>query len=495
MKKVIVQIMCVVLTLGILTTGVLAAPEAWSINYSGFKSLFSILEGAVDDNTIVDRIDMFNLLRPYMETDTGIDSLLSFVEDPTILPVAIEGIEDYIVDYKSEALFALSFIRSLNENDRKEAFKNMKSRTDYATFTGDYKTALDAMYIDYVTPAMIAALEADHGLTAPIFFNLIAMIKGTFVTTDLAANNAKIELMSIDPAFSAKLETNLAKYFTTVNGAATTSGGAVMATIIDALNSATNTQIHNYKTLFKFLGMYEARQVQDTTPSRPSGGTSSLWAPGGIRTELMPDTGVNTNQPPVIAAPVIGQPELEAIEGMADVNDEWFVPYVATLVSKGIFKGYEDGSFRPNQGITRGEIAVSMVRVLGLEARLETAGDAPYADFDLIPDWANKSITLLSELNILLGYGDGTFQSGNVITREEFTAILERASNIAETNIELAFADKDDIYYWAVESVRKVSSVGIVRGYEDNTFRPKNFVTRAEVATMLYNFMHFENLL
>ena len=76
-----------------------------------------------------------------------------------------------------------------------------------------------------------------------------------------------------------------------------------------------------------------------------------------------------------------------------------------------------------------------------------------------------------------------------IISRQELVSLLGRhlSGNYSE---ELTYADKDDIYYWAVDDVKKLSSYKIVSGYPDNTFRPVNDITRAEAAVIIYNTMY-----
>ncbi|OQB14399.1 MAG: Endoglucanase precursor [Firmicutes bacterium ADurb.Bin193] len=197
---------------------------------------------------------------------------------------------------------------------------------------------------------------------------------------------------------------------------------------------------------------------------------------------------------PVIPAPVIDAEAITIVKRFNDVGTHWSTGYVAALVKKEIFKGYEDGTFKPDQSITREEIAVAMVRALNLESKLEQAGQPQFADNAAIADWSKKSVALLTQMGILKGYDDGEFKPKKFITRQEFSAILARSITKTPQDVELQFTDKAQISDWAVDSVKKVYALGIVKGYEDNTFRPTNNITRAEAATMLYNFMYTENL-
>lgn len=83
------------------------------------------------------------------------------------------------------------------------------------------------------------------------------------------------------------------------------------------------------------------------------------------------------------------------------------------------------------------------------------------------------------------------FKPDNYITREEMVAVLIRAFNITleDESLELPFADKDHIGQWALEYVKAGYENGIIEGYPDNTFRPKNPITRAETFTIICKLM------
>ncbi|NLB82457.1 MAG: S-layer homology domain-containing protein [Clostridiaceae bacterium] len=187
---------------------------------------------------------------------------------------------------------------------------------------------------------------------------------------------------------------------------------------------------------------------------------------------------------------------MQALSQLNDVDgDHWAAPYIGVLSRQGVFEGYTDGSFKPEQGITREEIAVTLVRALGLEQRLESEFEENFEDNTDIADWSKKSVYLLTQMGIFTGYDDGLFRPRDIITREELAVVIARALTKTGVLLNLPFGDNQDIGNWASEWIRKAFSLGIIKGYDDKTFRPLNSITRAEVATILYNFMYVENLL
>lgn len=173
-----------------------------------------------------------------------------------------------------------------------------------------------------------------------------------------------------------------------------------------------------------------------------------------------------------------------------DIENHWAKDYINPMAGKGIFKGYEDGTFRPDIGLSRQEMAVSVVRLLGLEEELGTADIAPFTDDDKIASWAKDYVYLLVSKGIFKGYDDGSFGPDGVITREQLSLVLARAlNNTPETLSEISFNDADKISGWAKDAVGVMVTLKIVNGYEDLTFRPQNTVTRAEACTMMYKFL------
>ena len=180
----------------------------------------------------------------------------------------------------------------------------------------------------------------------------------------------------------------------------------------------------------------------------------------------------------------------EIMVSYSDISKHWAKNSINAMSRKGIFKGYEDGTFRPNVGLSRQEMAVSVVRLLGLEGELGTADIEKFTDDDVIADWAKDYVYLLVSKGIFKGYDDGSFGPTGVITREQLSLVLSRSlENPPETLSEIRFNDVHKISDWAKEAVAVMVTLKIVNGYEDQTFRPQNTVTRAETCTMMYKFL------
>lgn len=137
----------------------------------------------------------------------------------------------------------------------------------------------------------------------------------------------------------------------------------------------------------------------------------------------------------------------------------------------------------PDRFVTRAETAVLIGRALGLEP--DNTKTPPYVDD--IPEWARGYINATTDAGIFTGYPSGEFKPDEYITREEMIAVITRAFNIKleDSSLELSFKDKDEIGNWALEYVKAGYEKEIIEGYPDNTYRPKNYITRAETATII----------
>ena len=143
-----------------------------------------------------------------------------------------------------------------------------------------------------------------------------------------------------------------------------------------------------------------------------------------------------------------------------------------------------DGRFDPHRPITRAELTKVLVKGLGMQ---EAAG-AGISFKDITgDDMFAGYIAAAVEAGLVRGYEDGTFRPERAVTREEAITILARGLGLPEPSGEMpGFADASEISPWAAESVASAVSAGLVRGYPDNTFRPGRTVTRAECAVLVY---------
>lgn len=142
--------------------------------------------------------------------------------------------------------------------------------------------------------------------------------------------------------------------------------------------------------------------------------------------------------------------------------------------------GYPDGTFGPGRNITRGEAAAMFARLLTESMELGKVYPNTFSD---VPSdlWSANSIGYVQKFGLIAGYGDGTFRPNAPITRAEFAAIACRFENLTKGNA--MFKDVPDTH-WAANAINFAATRGWVGGYEDGTFRPNAYITRAEVVSV-----------
>ncbi len=174
-----------------------------------------------------------------------------------------------------------------------------------------------------------------------------------------------------------------------------------------------------------------------------------------------------------------------------DISNHWAKESILSLLTKGIIDGYPDKTIRPDKEITRAEIAKLIVTMLNLAP----AGtpDMKFTDKAKIPSWALGYIDVLTRKGIIQGYNDNTFRASNNVTRKEMAVIIMRALGYkdAAPSGPINFKDAKSIPPWAINYVGKGAELGIFNGYTDSTFKPDKYITRAEVFKIIDNSLGF----
>ncbi|KKD53031.1 MULTISPECIES: S-layer homology domain-containing protein [Paenibacillus] len=174
-----------------------------------------------------------------------------------------------------------------------------------------------------------------------------------------------------------------------------------------------------------------------------------------------------TPSSPSVSSTVLPTPEIMPVE-QSEVAHEKYIT------------GYQDGTFRPDQSITRAETAAMMARIMKLETK---EGSTTYKD---VPStyWAKDSIIALTTQHLMNGYADGTFRPEQPITRAEMAAILASWKQLKGTQT-TASPYTDIEKHWARDSIVALANAGWITGYNDGSFQPNNYITRVETVTIL----------
>jgi hypothetical protein len=179
-----------------------------------------------------------------------------------------------------------------------------------------------------------------------------------------------------------------------------------------------------------------------------------------------------------------------------DVQGHWAESPIRLLAGESIISGYPDGTFKPEDQVTRNEIAAMMVRLLKPEPAskydLHMLGEK-FRDAGYTPQWALGAVAAALREGLVSGYlqPDGTFslEGERRVSRAELAAIMARIIEKKcgqATPGALDFADAGEIPEWAGRAVGIACAKGVAGGYPDRTFRAENPVTRAEAASMIW---------
>lgn len=158
---------------------------------------------------------------------------------------------------------------------------------------------------------------------------------------------------------------------------------------------------------------------------------------------------------------------------------------IKTLSTQGIIQGYEDGHFRPDAQVTRGQAAAIVNRVLQYEPKsLNSFKDVP-TSYRFA-----KDIAAIKELGIIQGFEDGTFRSNANMTRAEMAVILEKAFKLSgNSEFEAAGSPYSDISpsYWAYDAIVTMSRIDSTTLFDGNNYNATDQASREFFTAAIYN--------
>lgn len=156
----------------------------------------------------------------------------------------------------------------------------------------------------------------------------------------------------------------------------------------------------------------------------------------------------------------------------------WAYKEIERLYNRGLIQGYPDGTFKPNNTITRAEAATIIAREFGWKKTKTPSFSDVKSSY-----YAYNEIAAVAEKGILTGREPGKFSPEGKLTRAEMATILKRAYELVGT-ASIPYKDVSP-KHWAYKEIQIIIANDLVDGYDDNTFRPDRQITRAEFATLL----------
>ena len=178
--------------------------------------------------------------------------------------------------------------------------------------------------------------------------------------------------------------------------------------------------------------------------------------------------------------------EKPATTEFTDIKGHWAEKVILSATEKGLFSGISKDKFAPNSAITRGMLVSVLARLEGQD-KAQTAAN-PFTDVKA-GEWYANAVVWAAKHKYVMGYEDNTFKPNQKVTREEMAAILGRyieGKKVPYTlDLKEPFADEKMISKWALEPIDIVRHANLMQGRENNHFAPKATATRAELAQVM----------
>lgn len=177
----------------------------------------------------------------------------------------------------------------------------------------------------------------------------------------------------------------------------------------------------------------------------------------------------------------LSDPFAELISRYKDMNEgDWYLPYMKTLTEQKLIVGYEDQTLRPDRSISRAEVSMILSRQQGWSNQVKNT---------VFPDvtkdhYASGAIAQAEKRGFIKGFPDGSFRPNEPILRADLAVLLNRIFTYSSGEFQQTFIDVGRDEYYS-EAINLLAGASIIQGYEDQSFKPKKPLTRAEFATML----------
>ena len=176
-----------------------------------------------------------------------------------------------------------------------------------------------------------------------------------------------------------------------------------------------------------------------------------------------------------------------------DTAEYWGADYCDFLYNRGISGGYDDGTFRPDDLLTRLDFSVMLYNALRLDPAKYAEVALPFADLEKLPEGTLPAVRALYAEGVVTGTqgkdGKLYFNPAGNLTRAQASAMIGRSQEKGYALAELTFTDAAQIPGYASFYIRTMVSQGILSGYDDGTFRPQANITRGQMAKILYTML------
>ncbi|WP_426643000.1 InlB B-repeat-containing protein [Paenibacillus illinoisensis] len=192
---------------------------------------------------------------------------------------------------------------------------------------------------------------------------------------------------------------------------------------------------------------------------------------------------VDVNHFTKFAVFAVDQPNAPVEVALHDIKGHWAEELIQQAVRDGIVKGYVDGSFKPNASVTRAEFTVMLMNALQADY---AEAPLSFTDRSNIGAWAESAVARAVQAGFIQGDSGGAFRPNDAVTRAEMAVMVANALQLkTESGTSSTFADNEQIPVWARAAVAGMQQSGLLNGKGLNTFAPRDNTTRAEAVKLL----------
>lgn len=174
-------------------------------------------------------------------------------------------------------------------------------------------------------------------------------------------------------------------------------------------------------------------------------------------------------------------PATTSSAALNDIQGHWAAAAIQKMVDQGVVTGMPDGSFKPDNSISRAEFATLVVKAFKLESKSGKVFN------DTSHHWAKDYIATANAYGILNGYSDIKFGPDDPITREQMAVMIVKADKLQSSGTALSFSDSNKISAWAKDAVATASANQLIKGFPDGSFQPQAGATRAQAVVVISN--------
>ncbi len=196
---------------------------------------------------------------------------------------------------------------------------------------------------------------------------------------------------------------------------------------------------------------------------------------------VKPEPTVDPEEPGEPEQPV--EPEQPKVEFIDVPETHWAVSAIKRAATLGIVQGYSDNTFKPAQATTRAEFMKMLANAFKWQGE---QAELAFTDNDSIGAWAKDAIAQGVKRGVISGYSDGSFRPNQEITRTEMFVILSRVMDLDSSSAhQTGFNDDSAIPAWGKGAVEALRELGVVKGRNNNSFAPNDAATRAEALVVI----------